>query len=215
MIEYIKNDHKEIPPEKQLDTAQIWLREGEAWKDKFVNKDIVIELVRRQNIKEIPVMNKAKHYDCNNCMYYMMNDRGNRTAKDKKGWFQKMLDKYKLSCGMILYYKGKPVGFTQYAPKKEFIKLEDFSKNSTNTDVWYISCIAIKKRYQGKGFGSILLKKVLNYLKENGVKAVQACGQIKGDANNVSGGYWSMYEKFGFRKISEDSGFAVGELKLK
>jgi len=114
MIYYIKNEHKEIRKEKRLDQAQKWLKEGKYWGKKFVNNDIVIELVRDQNVKDIPIMNKAKHFDCNRCMYYM---REKGFVGDKKKWFELMEKKYKLSCGMILYYMGESVGYVQYAPK--------------------------------------------------------------------------------------------------
>lgn len=208
MIDYLKEDHKEIPARKRLDTAQKWLSENPAWEKKFINRNVVIENVREQNIKDIPAMNEK--YDCQVCMYYMKNKKGKRTAKTKKEWFEKMQKKYG-SCAKILYYKGVPVGYAQFALKKNFIKLEDLEPGSTRTDAWYISCIAIKQRYQGKGLGKLLLKSVLEDLKKRGVKKVHACGQIKGDVSAFSSGYWEMYEKLGFEEIASDKGFKVGE----
>ena len=213
MIEYLEDEHKEIPANKRLDTAQKWLSDAPAWKKKFVSRDVVIEDVREQNIKDIPVMDKKKKYDCNVCMYSMKSKKGKRTAKSKREWFKRMEESYG-SCGKILYYKGKPVGYAQFAPKKEFVKLEDLELGSTRTDAWYISCIAIKKRYQNRGLGKVLIESILKDLKKRGVRKVQVCGQIKGDASDYSSGYWSMYEKFGFRKIGGDKGFKVGEKEL-
>lgn len=208
MIEYLEQDHKEIPASKRLDTAQKWLSEAPAWENKFVKKDIVIEDVREQNMKDIPTMNKKKKYICSQCMYYQ---KQAHKLEIKEEWFKKMNKKYG-PCARILYYKGKPVGYAQFAPKKEFPKLKDSKKQDKN--VWYISCIAIKKDLQGQGLGKILLNSVLDALKKRGVEKVQVYGRISGDASNYSSGYWSMYEKAGFRQIGGGKDFKVGEKKL-
>ncbi|MBU0976003.1 MAG: GNAT family N-acetyltransferase [Patescibacteria group bacterium] len=171
-----------------------------------------IEKVEKDNYKDIPVMDKKKHYDCDKCMYYMMSKSG-RTAKNKREWFEMMTQKYGLSGGLILYYDKKPVGYAQFAPKREFIKLEELSEGSTNTDAWYISCIAVLKDYQGKGLGKQLLKAVIDVLSKKGIKRMQACGSLE-DAANYSSGYWSMFEKEGFKKIGGRKDFVVGELNL-
>lgn len=213
MISYLEKEHDEISIDKRLDTAQKWLREAPAWKKKFVNKDIVIEDIREQNIKDIPIMNKKKQYDCSVCMFYMKSSLKKGVARNKKEWFRKMEKKYG-SCGKILYFKGIQVGYAQFAPKKEFIKLEGLEPGSTNTDAWYITCIAIQKKYQGKGLGKMLVKAVIEDLKKRGIQKVQVCGQLQGNASDFSSGYWSMYERFGFKSIGGRKNFKVGEKRL-
>lgn len=213
MIKYISAEHKEIADKDKLSTAQKWLSESQIWQKKFVRKDVVIEDVREQNIKDVPIMNKKKNYDCNVCMYYIQNDKKEKTAKNKREWFIKMNKEYG-SCGKILYYKGEPVGFAQFAPKKEFIKLEDLQKGSTDTDAWYIACIVIKKNFQGKGLGKVLVNEVLEDLKKRGIRRVQVCGKRSGDASDFSSGYWSMYKEFGFKEIGGGKDYKVGEKKL-
>lgn len=159
-------------------------------------------------------MDASRGYDCSKCMYYMMNNKGGRTAKNKKEWFLKMNKKYGMSCGLILYYDNKPIGYAQFAPKSELIKLEDYQDGACNSDAWYIACLAILKDYHGKGFGKKLLKEVLKYLKQNEIKTVQGCGKISGDASKISSGYWSMYRKEGFKEIGRDKDIVVGELRL-
>jgi len=211
MIDYIKTEHKEIPQAKRLPTAQKWLRKTPVWRKKFVAKDIVIEDIRDENIKDIPQM--SRKYDCSSCLYYMQKENKSESVKQKRRWFLSMEKKYG-SCGKIFYFQGIPVGFAQYAPKNEFQKLETLKKGSTKTNAWYISCLAIKKKYQGKGLGKTLLHTVLLDLKTRGVIKVYACGQINGDAQDFSSGYWSMYAKEGFCEISSDDGWKVGEKTL-
>lgn len=176
------------------------------------NKAVSFEEVTTRNCTDIPVMNKNKHYDCDKCMFYLIAGK-KRTAKNKKEWFEMMKQKYGLSGGMILSYDGKPAGYAQFAPKSEFIKLEELNKGSTQTDAWYISCIAILKKYRGKGLGKLLLKKVINILSKAGVKKVQACGIKEGNADDYSSGYWSMYEQLGFEEIGREGNYVIGELK--
>jgi len=209
MIEYLELEHKEVKKEKRADTAREWIKENPAWKDKYLSSDVVIEDVRETSFKDIPAMNDK--YDCKKCMYYQT---GPSTIKSKKKWFLKMNKKYG-SVGKILYLKGEPAGFSQFATKKEFKKLEELEKTSTKTDSWYISCLAIKKEFHGKGLGKMLLKEVIRSLEKQKVKKIHAFGLIKGDASNYSSGYWSMYEKLGFKRIGGDDKFTVGELIIK
>ncbi len=208
MINYLESEHKEVELNEREETARKWIGENPAWKDKYVNKDVVIEDVRETNFKDIPAM--SKKYDCKKCMYYQT---GQSTIKNKKKWFIKMNKRYE-SVGKILYFKGTPAGFSQFAPKKEFNKLEELERGSTKTDAWYISCLAIRKKYQGKGLGKMLLANVVKNLKDRKVRKIHACGIVKGDASHFSSGYWSIYKKLGFYKISSDDNYIVGELKF-
>jgi len=87
-------------------------------------------------------------------------------------------------------------------------------QNVNEDDAWYISCIAVKKKFHGRGLGQLLLKTVLEDLEKRGVKKVQACGQLSGEASDFSSGYWSMYERLGFREIGGEKNFKVGEKEL-
>jgi len=170
-----------------------------------LKNDIVIKDMNEGNIKDIPSM--SDKYICRECLYYL---KQKNDLKVKKDWIINMNKKYG-SIGKILYYKTKPIAFCQYTPKKELIRLEDLSKNSTKTDAWYILCLAVKSEYHGKDFAKLLLNEVLKDLKSRGITKVQACGMSKGDAGKFSSGYWSLYEKFEFKKISEDDEYVVGE----
>jgi len=208
MIDYLEDEHDEIRAKDRANTARKWLRKNPAWKEKYVGEDVVIENIRENNFKDIPAM--SDKHDCQKCMYYQ-SEKG--TKKNKKNWFMKMRKKYG-NVGKVLYFKGEPVGFSQFAPKKEFKKLEELKKGSTKTDAWYISCIAIKNEFRGNGLGNILLKSVIDDLKKRNIRKIHACGKVKGDASHFSSGYWSMYKKLGFYQIGGDEDYIVGEKKL-
>ena len=101
MLEYIKTDHKEIKKSKQLSTAQTWLSEGEVWKEKFVENDIVIDSYRNGNLRAIP---KHKHekegfeHSCSECMYYQKCDDN---VEKHERWLTRMQKKYE-TCNNLL-----------------------------------------------------------------------------------------------------------------
>lgn len=55
MIEYIEQDHPEVPEEKKLEQAVTWLREGPIWGEKFTGKAVkeVLENVSLGKLLEI------------------------------------------------------------------------------------------------------------------------------------------------------------------
>lgn len=172
------------------------------------NGEILIKDINSSNFDDIPAM--SERFDCKECMYYQ---KGKKDREGKKEWFDLMKDKYGC-CGKILYFNGEAVGFAQFAPKKEFPKLGDLEKRDKNGDVWYISCIAVKSEFHGRGFGKLLFASVLDDLKKRGVGKVEGSGRISGKVDNYSGGYWSMYEAFGFREIGGGKDYKVGEKGL-
>lgn len=209
MLKYIESDHPEIKESEKLKTAQKWLKEGEVWRNKFVNEDVVVEEIRAQNFHEIPAMTKS--FNCKCCLYYQ---NLSANEKSKFNWFKKIEKKYGVSAGMILYFNGQCVGFSQFAPKCEFKKLLEICPDKDQMQDWFISCIAIQKRFHGRGLGKMLLRSVLNYLKSKKIKAVYASALLEGDAQKYSSGYWKMYESEGFKKISNDGKWVYGMKKL-
>jgi len=169
----------------------------------FNMKNLKVKSISSKNLKDIPAINE-KH-DCGQCLWYQ---KEKQSLEAKKQWFVKMEKKYG-SCGKILYLKDKAIGFAQFGPKSIFPRLK-----SKNANVWYITCLAIKEEYRGKGFGKVLLKSVLSDLKKRKVKKVQICGLISGDIGNFSAGFWQAYEKLGFKEIAKTKKYKVGEKLL-
>lgn len=55
--------------------------------------------------------------------------------------------------------------------------------------------IAVRKRYWGQGIGSMLMKELIQYAKENGIEIINL--DVRKDNEQAI----RLYEKFGFRHI--------------
>lgn len=216
MLEYIKAEHKEIKERDHLSTAQKWLREGEVWKDKFVSNDIVIDSFRDGNLREIGSHRhetEGFEHSCAECMYYQGYD-DNLEKREK--WLEEMQQKYG-ACGNLLYYKGKLVGFAQYAPQKEFHKLEKLKQENSKDDIWYISCIYINPKTKSslkKKLVKLFLEYIIKSLKSRKIKLVEISAALQDGTISSIPYSWKFYEDIGFKKTSEDKEYAVGVLNL-
>lgn len=81
----------------------------------------------------------------------------------------------------VCYYNGIPIGNCEFMVKNDIAKTEDFD---------------ILKYYQRKGFGTSVLKYLLEEAKENCVEFVYLITDSKGTAKE-------MYKKCGFKKAGE------------
>ncbi|MBD3329548.1 hypothetical protein GF357_03575 [Candidatus Dojkabacteria bacterium] len=216
MIEYIEQEHVEIDKKERLSTAQKWLREGEVWKDKFITDDIIIDRIREGDLERIKVHKHKKEgfsHSCGECMYYQ---NCKDSLKSKKKWLSKMKLKYG-NCANVLYHDQNLVGYIQYAPKKEFPKLEELEAKSTDTGDWYISCIYIDdivSKEDKKSFTLLLIKHVILDLKKRKAKAAQISAPIKEGIISSTPFNWGFYEKIGFVEIGHDEEYVVGKLNL-
>lgn len=214
MLEDIAMYHPEVGENDRLKTAQRWLSKGEVWKDKFVEENVMIDSYRNQNLSLIP---KHRHegfeHSCAECMYYQGCDDSTEKHED---WLMRMQKKYG-DCGNLVYYNGKLVGFVQYAPKKEFSRLDELETGSTNSDSWYISCIYVDKSVSSKTKERIvvlLLRYILRSLKNRGVTTVEISAPIKKDTISSNTFTWDFYQEYGFTKKGRDDKYVVGYMKL-
>jgi len=172
---------------------------------------VIIADVNENNFKDIPKMGK---FDCQECMWFQKEKR----SAERKENFLSELSKNHGSCAKIIYIGGRPAGYCHYCPKKYLIRLEDYKRGSINTDAWFIACLAVKKEYRSKGIALLMLKSVIKDLKERGIKKLQARGLTDGSGynkgDNFPSGYWSIYEKLGFKEIGCVDNVKVGELTL-
>jgi hypothetical protein len=216
MLAYIQKEHEEIDKHDQLSTAEKWLSEGEVWKDKFISQNIVVDNVREENIEEISAHTHKEEgfsHSCSECMYYQDCDD---SLSEKLKWFKRMRKKYG-ECGKLLYVRGKLVSFIQFAPKTEFPKLKESQQDSTNTDVWYISCIYINiesKEAKKQEYIKLLIKYVLQDLSQRGVKRVETFAPKEKGIISSMPLTWKFYEEIGFKRVSQDDDYILGAVRL-
>lgn len=87
-----------------------------------------------------------------------------------------------------IYIDGKMVGFTMFA----------FDENNEDPcDKYWLWRFMIDVSLQGKGYGSIALKEVIRYFKENGADQIT----LSTKESNVRA--LNLYHKFGFKENGE------------
>ena len=117
---------------------------------------------------------------CGNCwcMYYRLKkpdfgegkaDEGNKTAMMNIVWKNK-------PTGLLGIYEEQAIAWCAFAPREDFIKLENsrIHKRIDYKMVWSIPCFFIHKTFRRHGVSVELLKGVIKYAKENGIKIIEA-----------------------------------------
>lgn len=118
------------------------------------------------------------------------------------------------NCGKMAYVNGKPVGYTQYAPRGFLPHSADYRSGPPSDDAVLISCLFIShKEFRRLGLGSQLLHNVINELRRKGVKAVETFGRKGSDAN--PSGPVEFYLRNGFRIHKDDTEFPLLRIDLK
>jgi hypothetical protein len=229
MLEYIENEHHDIPEDEKLSTAQKWLREGEIWNEKYVADDVVIDIVRKGELKKIKNHEHPQEgfsHSCGECMYYQSCDDG---IDQKRKWLEKVQKKHG-TCANVVYLKKDLVGFIQYAPISEFPKIEkEITPSITtnpntkpSTDVagnnWYIACIYLDQAIntqKAKKLTRLSLKYVINSLKSRDIDSVQLSAPIQSETLSSIPFDWQFYADVGFKEVDRDEQWVLGEFDIK
>lgn len=152
---------------------------------------------------------------CGNCwcMYYRLKKKdfdegklsgGNKEALKKIVWSGK-------PTGIIAFYKEQPVAWCAFAPREDFMKLENsrVHKRIDDKAVWSIPCTFISKAFRRKGISVILLKGVVQYAAFNGIKIVEAYPTIPTQERLPDSfawiGLYKSFERAGFEIVDRTS----------
>jgi len=117
---------------------------------------------------------------CGNCwcMYYRLKksdyqegktDDGNKVAMKELVWEDK-------PTGVLGFYEGQAIAWCAFAPREDFIKLENsrVHKRIDDKAVWSIPCFFIDKNFRRHGVSVELLKGVIRYARQVGIKIIEA-----------------------------------------
>jgi len=164
-----------------------------------------IEDLREANLGDIPG-------SCRGCVYWEFPQEFEKAKKEKteaqkkleleqkkREWFVKTFDEFG-TCGKIVYLKGKPVAYAQFAPSHLLPNTGSYESQPVGKleeGVVFLSCLYIAdETLRGKGIGETLLSNIIEDLRRRGFKAVETFAR-RGDANNPSGPL-EFYIKNGF-----------------
>ncbi len=147
------------------------------------------------------------------CMFY---HRKNQTpGKNPEEWSssnyrdKKELVSKNRSHGILIFVEGNPVGWCQYGPREELPRIDNgriyrkLERVTEKTVLWRISCFFVDTGYRRRGVAEITLKEALKRIEEAGGGIVEAYPVTHSRAVPVYFGTTAMFEKHGFRIISQ------------
>ena len=152
---------------------------------------------------------------CGNCwcMYYRLrktdfyegkSEDGNKNALKEIVWQDK-------PTGMLGFYEDEAIAWCAFAPREDFMKLENSRAHKRIDDkaVWSIPCFFIRKEFRRNGVSVALLKGVIQYAKENGIKIIEAYPTIPTQAKLPDSfawiGLYKSFERAGFEIVDRTS----------
>ncbi|WP_281321935.1 GNAT family N-acetyltransferase [Flavobacterium aestivum] len=96
-------------------------------------------------------------------------NNGNKTAMKELVWSDK-------PTGILGFYEGQPIAWCAFAPREDFLKLENsrVHKRIDNKAVWSIPCFFIDKNFRRLGVSVELLKAVAKYAQHEKIKIIEA-----------------------------------------
>lgn len=152
---------------------------------------------------------------CGNCwcMYYRLRKAafeegkrqgGNEAAMKELVWSGR-------PAGLLAFHEGQPIAWCAFAPREDFLKLENsrVHKRIDDQSVWSVPCTFIDKNFRGQGISVMLLKGVINYAKQAGIKIIEAYPTIptKGRLPDSFAwiGLYKSFERAGFEIVDRTS----------
>lgn len=113
--------------------------------------------------------------------------------------------------GIMAIYKGIAIAWCAFAPREDFVKLENsrVHKRIDNKQVWSIPCTFIRKEFRRQGVSVQLLKGVVKYARENGIKVLEAYPAIPTKESLPDAfawiGLYKSFERAGFKIVDNTS----------
>lgn len=152
---------------------------------------------------------------CGNCwcMYYRLTksdyqegktDDGNKASMKDLVWEDK-------PTGILGFYEGQAIAWCAFAPREDFIKLENSRVHKRIDDevVWSIPCFFIDKNFRRHGVSVELLKGVIKYAKTVGIKIIEAYPTTPTQEKLADSfawiGLYKSFERAGFEIVDRTS----------
>jgi len=182
-------------------------------------QNVEIKGINEFNFEDIP---SQPPFDCKSCICFEYPSLTKKVNKDhakekKREWFKKS-KKTSGSGGRLLYVDGKAVGFCQFAPPSLLPLSRAFGEGCPppSEDAVYISCVRILKEHRRKGLATKLLKKLIDDLRKEGVRAVETFACKDGNIiDNFPSGPVGLYLKLGFKVAKKHENYPLMRLELK
>lgn len=152
---------------------------------------------------------------CGNCwcMYYRLTKADYNEGKAENGNKEAMheLVLNNRPTGILGFYESLAVAWCAFAPREDFIKLEKsrVHKRIDDQSVWSIPCFFIDKKFRGQGISVEILKAVIRYARENGIRIIEAYPTIPTTERLADSfawiGLYKSFERAGFEIVDRTS----------
>ena len=152
---------------------------------------------------------------CGNCwcMYYRLKRADFLEGKENDGNKQSMheLVRQNKPVGILGFYEGEPIAWCAFAPREDFIKLENsrVHKRIDHRPVWSIPCFFVDKKFRRLGVSVALLKGVIRIAGEQGIKIIEAYPTIPTKEKLPDSfawiGLYKSFERAGFQIVDRTS----------
>ncbi|MEU7480241.1 GNAT family N-acetyltransferase [Lentzea sp. NPDC042327] len=107
------------------------------------------------------------------------------TEFEKEAWVSSVLLEWG-SCGRLIYCDGIPAGSAFYAPPAAVPRSAAFPTSPVSPDAVLLTSLDVLPEFRGGGLGRVLVQAVAKDLTRRGVKAVEAFGDMRPDAEASS-----------------------------
>jgi GNAT superfamily N-acetyltransferase len=158
----------------------------------------------------------GKNGACGNCwcMYYRLSKTEYHIGKAEEG-NKRAMQEIVMSgkpAGLLAVYEDQAIAWCAFAPREDFIKLEKsrVHKRIDDLPVWSIPCFFIDKNFRRHGVSVALLKGVIRYAEENGIKVIEAYPTIPTTETLPDSFAW-----IGLYKSFERAGFEIADRTSK
>ena len=146
------------------------------------------------------------------CMAWRLkpSDFEKQKGKKNKNAMKKIVSNNEMP-GIIAYYENKPIGWCAFAPRENFIRLNNSRVLAPIDDekVWSITCFFIDKNFRRRGISTELLRATVKYCKKEKVRILEAYPQEPYAQNIPAAFAWtgipSAFKKAGFKVVKRRS----------
>jgi GNAT superfamily N-acetyltransferase len=139
------------------------------------------------------------------CMFYhVMKGWRDRNRSGHKAEKHELVMRGKAH-GVIVYLRGKPVGWCQFGPSRELPRIENMKdyKPSAEGNLWRITCFFTDRDHRREGVAKAALEGALHCMKEHGVEIVEAYPadpRKRRSSNLLWNGTPDLFSSMGFNK---------------
>lgn len=146
------------------------------------------------------------------CMYYRLKPSEYKAGQTNNGNKKSMhtLIRNGKPAGLMAVFGDQAIAWCALAPRRDFIKLENSRKHKAidNQDVWSIPCLFIHKNFRKKGISALLIRGVVQYARETGIRILEAYPKAKPVGKLPDAFAWH-----GFLDTFEAAGFQIVDRK--